>query len=363
VEYERTYARARVLASWIGESPELPRVLAGVAVAHHIRGDLATAAEVAREALAAAERTGEPFDLLSAHFVVGLPLSYQGHLSRALEHFEHSIRLYDPSEHGPLAYKSGNDRGIGAHAFAACCHMYLGHPDRALALCQEAVALAKRLEHPLSLANALFQAGVVHFERSEIDRTRERSGDLLGLAERLGFPLYLALGRFFRGWTRVESEEVEAGLVDMQQALGELAGLGSGIGAPQALFQLAKCLRKVGRYEQGLGTLALGIARAEVQGQHYYDAELHRLRAEILLDMNGNGTEEAEALFGQSLEVARRQEAKSFELRTATSLARLWQRQGKHADARALLAPVYAWFAEGFDTHDLTDAKAVLEGL
>jgi predicted ATPase len=149
----------------------------------------------------------------------------------------------------------------------------------------------------------------------------------------------------------------------MQQAMIELAGLGSGIGAPQGLFQLAEGLRKVGRHGDALSALALGVAQAEQQGQHFYDAELHRLRAEIFLDTDGNAVEEAEALFGRSLEIARRQEAKTFELRAATRLARLWQRRGKRAAARALLAPLYAWFTEGFDTRDLQDAKALLDDL
>jgi predicted ATPase len=126
---------------------------------------------------------------------------------------------------------------------------------------------------------------------------------------------------------------------------------------------LSDSLRKVGRHDEALGVLGLGIAQAEQQGQHYYDAELHRLRAETLLDRDGNAVEEAEALFHQALEIARRQEAKTFELRAATSLARLWQRQGKRDQARALLAPLYAWFIEGFATRDLKDAKALLDAL
>ena len=185
----------------------------------------------------------------------------------------------------------------------------------------------------------------------------------MGLAEQLGFPFYLGLGRVLRGWARVESGEGEAGIAEMQQAMVELARIGSGIGAPRSLSVLAEGLRKVGRHDEALGALGLGVAQAEQQGQHYYDAELHRLRAEILLDMDGNAVEEAEALFGQSLEIARRQEAKTFELRAATSLARLWQRQGKRDAARALLAPVYAWFTEGFATRDLIDAKALLDEL
>jgi len=143
----------------------------------------------------------------------------------------------------------------------------------------------------------------------------------------------------------------------------ELAGIGSGVGAPPNLCQLAEGLRKVGRQDDALGALGVGFALAEQRGQHFFDAELHRLRAEVLLDRNGDAASEVEALFGQSLEIAQRQEAKMFELRAATSLARLWQRQGNRVAARDLLAPVYEWFTEGFDTRDLKEAKALLEEL
>jgi predicted ATPase len=288
---------------------------------------------------------------------------YQGGFSRALRHFEQAIRLYDPGEHASLAYTVGSDRGVNAHSYAALCHSYLGHPDRALALSEAAVALAKRVEHPFTLANALCQAGMVHHERGELDRMGDLTGELMGLAEQLGFPFWLGAGRFFRGRARVESGEGEEGVAQMQQALVELARIGSGVGAPATLLVLAAGLRMVGRHDEALDALGLGVARAEFQGQHYVDAELHRLRAEILLDQEGDASEEAEALFGQSLEIARSQEAKSFELRAATSQARLWQRQGKRAAARALLAPLYDWFTEGFDTRDLTDAKLLLDEL
>jgi len=362
-ENEQAYTRALSLTSQIGEWPGLPRVLAGMADAYLVKGDLAASAEVAMEALEAAERTGEALDLLSAHHVVGMPLFHQGHFARALQHVEQSIKLYNPSVHGSLAYAVGLDRGVAAHGYAAWCHVCLGHPDRALALSKEAVALAKRVEHPVSLADALFFAGSVHFERGELDRGRERAGELAGLAEQLRFPLYLGVGRFYRGFARVESGEGEGGMAEMQQALVELAGIGSGLGAPQFLAMLAESLRKVGRHDEALGALGLGLAQAEQQEEHWYDTELHRLRAEILLDMDGNAALEAEALFGQSLEIARRQEAKTFELRAATSLARLWQRHGKRDAARDLLASVYAWFTEGFDTRDLIEAKALLEEL
>jgi class 3 adenylate cyclase/predicted ATPase len=362
-EYERTYARARELLSRIGESPELPRVLAGMAAAYNVRGDLGTSAEIAQEALAAAKRSGEAFDLLSAHYVVGESLLFQGHFSRALQHLEQTIAFYDPSAHASLAYVVGADRCVVARAFASLCHFSLGHADRALAVSEEAVVLAQRIEHPLSLALALFWAGLVRLERGELDRTRERADEVLGFAEQLGFPLYLGAGKLLRGGVRVESGESEAGIAEMQEAMVELAAIGSGMGGPQILVTLAEGLRKVGRHEDALGALALGVAQADGQGQHFYDAELRRLRAEILLDMDGDAAEEAETLFGQSLEIARRQKAKTFELRAATSLARLWQGRGKRDAALPLLAPVYEWFTEGFDTRVLKDAKALLAEL
>src|SRR5262249_27750926 len=222
----------------------------------------------ATEALAAAERTGDALDLLSAHHVVGMPLFHQGHFARALQHLEQNIKLYNPSAHGSLAHAVGLDRGVAAHGYAAWCHVSLGHPDRALALSEKAVALAKRVEHPVSLADALLFAESVHFERGELDWGRERAGELAGLAEQLGFPLYLGVGRFYRGFARVESGEGEAGIAEMQQAMGELAGNGIGLGAPQNLCVFAECLRKVGRHNEALGALELGLARAEQQGEH-----------------------------------------------------------------------------------------------
>ena len=208
-EFEQTYTRARELVSEIGESPELPRVLAGVSQVYITRGDLATAAPLAQEALAAAERTGDAFDLVSANYVTGTPFLFGGNFSRALQHFEQSIRLYNPSEHGRLAYTVGLDRGVVSHAVAGACHVYLGHPDRALDVSEKAVALAKRVEHPLSLAFALYNAGSVHFERGEIDRTREATGELVVLCERIGFPLYLERGgpcEALRGWNRARAK-------------------------------------------------------------------------------------------------------------------------------------------------------------
>ena len=202
------------------------------------------------------------------------------------------------------------------------------------------------------------------FERGELDRTRERAGELVGLAEQLGFPLYLGLGRFCRGWARVESGEGEAGIAEMQQAMVELAA--DRERARRASGPL-RCSPKVSGRS---GATTTPWARSDSASRKPSNRDSTTTMPSCTgcgprfsSSMDGNAVEEAEALFGQSLEIARRQEAKTFELRAATSLARLWQRQGKRDAARALLAPVYAWFTEGFDTRDLKDAKALLDDL
>jgi predicted ATPase len=362
-ECEGAYERARVLASEIGEGPELTRVLVGLAVSFYMKGDLATSSELAKQALEAAERGGSAFDLGSAHGAVGRPLYYQGEFSRALHHFEQVIGLYDFKEHAPLAHTVGIDRGVVTRSSAAQCQFALGYPDRGLATSQEAVALARRVEHPFSLASALGIEGVVHWMRRERDLTRERADETIALAEEFGFPLFLGMGRAFRGWARADSQESSEAVAEIQQALAELARSGTGLAAPGVLALLAEGFWRVGRHDDALGALGLGVARAQEQGQHYYDAELHRLRAEILLDRDGGALEEAQTLLRRSLEIARGQEAKSWELRAATTLARLLRDQEQRDDARALLAPVYNWFTEGFDTQDLKDAKALLDEL
>ncbi len=362
-ECERAYERARVLASQIGEGPELARVLVGLAASFYVKGDLATSSELATQALEAAEHVDDAFDLLSAHYAVGAPLYWQGEFSRALHHHEQAIGLYDFKEHAPLAHTVGSDRGVFSRSYAAWCQFMLGYPDRGLATSREAVALARRVEHPLTLSMNLDCAGVIHQLRRERGPTQERADEAIALAEEFGFPLYKAIGRALRGWARADSQESGEAVAEIQQALAELARMGTGVGAPGFLAMLAEGFWRVGRHDDALGALGLGVAQAQEKGQHLYDSELHRLRAEILLDQDGGALQETQTLLRRALEIARAQQAKSFELRAATSLARLWQQQGHKDEARELLAPVYQWFTEGFDTPDLKDAKALLEEL
>jgi tetratricopeptide (TPR) repeat protein len=361
-EAEGAYVRARELASRIDGSPELPRALMGLATACFVKGDLASGDAVAQEALAAAERTGDPLDLLLGHVVVGFPFFYRGEFSRALQHYGQATALYDPAQHASFARTLGWDRGVNAHTYLAWCHLYLGQHDRALAWSEKAIALAKRVDHPLTLANVLLHAAILHIERREPDRAFARSAELIAVAEPLGFPMFAGAGRFFRACARADSGESTEGIAAMEQALGELAQTGTGIGAPGFLTLFADRLRGVGRYDDALAVVGLGLARADGQDAHWVDSELHRLHARILLD-KGDSAEEAEARLLQALEIARRHENRLHGLRVAMDLARLWLSKRKRAKSRALLTPVYAWFSEGFDLQDLKDARVLLDAL
>ncbi|MBY0274232.1 AAA family ATPase [Candidatus Binatia bacterium] len=361
-ESEGAFARARELASRIVGSPELPRVLMGLATAHFVKGDLASGDAVGREALAAAERTGDPLDLLLGHVVVGFPFFYRGQFSRALQHYAKATALYDPTQHASFARTLGWDRGVNAHAYLAWCHLYLGNHDRAREWSDEAVALARRVDHPLTLANVLLHAAILHIERREPERALVLSAELIAVAEPLGFPMFAGAGRFFRGCARADSGEGAEGIAAMERALGELARTGTGIGAPGFLTLFADRLRGVGRYDDALGVVALGLARADSQDAHWVDSELHRLHARILIEQ-GDPAHEAEAHLVRALEIARRHENRLHGLRVAMDLARLWQSRRRRAACRALLGPIHAGFSEGFDLQDLKDARALLDAV
>jgi predicted ATPase len=363
-ETDRAWNRARALVSQVGEVPERVRVLAGLATSCGFKGDFVTASELARQALEAAERAGGTLELLLAHAVAGFALYFQGKFSRSLHHRERVIDLYDFEVHAPLAHTIGTDRGVTSRSYAGMSLVHLGHPDQGLAMSQEAVALARRVNHPPSLAEALIYVAITHWLRQEPDLAQEHADEVIALAEELGFPIYLAIARAYRGWARAVAQGGGEALAEIQQGLAELARIQARHALTTPLLMLVGACRKLGRHDDALGALDGSVARAQERtGVHWHDAELHRLRAEILLDQGGGPPEEAEDLLRRALEIAREQEAKWFELRAATSLARLLRDQRRRDEARALLAPVYDWFTEGFDTADLKEAKALLEEL
>ena len=238
----------------------------------------------------------------------------------------------------------------------------LGYPDQALVRSHEALTLAQELSHPYSLALAWPKQPRLHQCRREGQLTQERAEAVITFSIEQAFQYWAAWGTLVRGWVLTEQEQGEEGIAQLHQGMAAYQATGAELCLPLWLAMLAEAYGKVGQTEAGLTALAEALATVHRTGERWWEAEIHRLKGELLL-RRASPTEEAEACFQQALDIARHQQAKSLELRAAMSLARLWQGQGKHAEARQLLAPIYDWFTEGFDTADLREAKGLLEAL
>jgi predicted ATPase len=370
-EVLQTYARARELCRQVGDTPQLFQVLRGLWYFYMGRLELQTARELGEQLLTLAQQAGDPALLLEAHYALGNTVNYLGEFVAAQAHFAQGIVLYDPQRHRVHTFRYGQNSGVMCHAYAAWTLWWLGYPDQALQRSHEALTLARELAHSYSLAVALFFAAMFHQLRREGQLTQERAEAARAFAAEQGFALWVAGGTFLRGWALAEQspEAVagagpwEEGVAQMHQGLAAWCATGAEVARPYMLALLAETSAQGGQREEGLPLLAEALAMTNDTEERRWEAELYRLKGELLLQQAAPDAPPAEACFQQALAIARRQQAKSWELRTAMSLARLWQQQGKRAAARQLLAEIYGWFTEGFDTPDLQEAKALLEAL
>jgi predicted ATPase len=370
-EVLQAYARARELCQQVGETPQLFQVLQGLWFFYLMRMELQTARELGEHLLTLAQQVGDPALLLEAHYALGNTLNYLGEFAAAQAHFAQGITLYDPQQHRAHVVRYGLDLGVACRYYAGVTLWYLGYPDQALQRSHEALTLARKLVHPFSLACVLFFAAWLYQLRREWPLTHERAEAAIVLGVEQGFALLVAGGTIFRGWALAQryaergagQGQREEGMAQMQQGLAAWHATGAAVFRPYGLALLAEAYAQVGRCEAGLTLLAEALAVTNDTGEHRWEAELHRLKGELLLARSAEHDTEPEACFRQALDIARRQQAKSWELRAAMSLSRLWQRQGKRDAARQVLAEVYGWFTEGFDTADLQEAKALLDAL
>jgi predicted ATPase len=304
---------------------------------------------------------------MQASIALGHTLVLRGELTAGRAYLARGIDLYDPQQHRALVLRYFQDPKVTILAPDALALWTLGYPDQAVTQVHDALSLAQELAHPFSLAFAQCFAAWVHQHRREGQATQEWAEAAISLSTEQGFAAWLTWGTIVRGWALVEQGQGEEGLVQMRQGIVPLQAAGADLQRSHFLFLLVEAYGKVGRAEEGLVLLAEALAWVDKTGERWWEAGLHWLNGQLTLQSQSESpeqrSEEAEACFQQALAVARKQEAKSWELRAATSLARLWQQQGKKQEARDLLAPVYNWFTEGFDTADLKDAKALLEDL
>jgi len=360
-EVGAAYDRALELCRKIGDTPELFPVLFGLSASYLARAEHNKARGLAEQLLNLAQRVGDPALLLHAHHALGAAFLWLGQPTVAREHWDNAITLYDPERHCSDAFAYGRDPGVASRAYAALALWHLGYPDQALKRSNEALALARKIGHPLSLAWALFFAALLHGLRREWPMAAKHAEATVALSAEQGFVDFLLAGTFDRGWALAEQGQIDEGIAQMHEALAAMTNRGRELGRSEFLAILAAAYGTTERTDDRLALVAEALAFVEKHGERRCEAEIYRVKGELLLESGGSS--EAETCFRRAIDIAQRQSAKSLELRATTSLSRLLQKQGQNDEARRRLAEVYGWFREGFDTADLKDAKVLLEVL
>jgi predicted ATPase len=264
-----------------------------------------------------------------------------------------------------LARSFGPDIGVYGLSLVSNVLWLLGYPERGLKRSQEAVALADDLSHPYSQTLARGLAGWFHVFRRDATSAQEHAEASIRLASDHGFPYFTATGHILRGWALAEQGQVERGIAEIRRGAADYEATGAGIGEPNHLAILADVCGKAGNAEEGLALLAKSLEATQHNEERWCEAKLHLLQGELLRRQGAEESEarlgDAEACFQRAIGIARRQRAKSWELRAVIGLCRLWREQGEREKARRRLAEVYDWFTEGFDTPDLREARSLLE--
>jgi len=363
-EAEGTYNRARALCEQVQDAPEHFLVLWGLWMSREVRSDLGKARDLAGQLFALAQRTKDTAQLLQGHMALAVTSFSLGDLIATCEHTEQGVALYDPRRHASHTHVYGQDPKATCLAFGAVALWLFGYPDLARERSRQAVALGAALSHPTTRALTLYFASMLQQYCRDPSAVRESAEATSAIGTEHGLSLWQANGQIMRAWALSEQGDRAGGIDQLRRGLAAWAATGAETHRTYFLGLLAEALGRAARIEEGLDVLAEALGQLEGTGTVFHGAELHRLRGEFLLaETNEVSSREAEACFHRALALARRQRAKSLELRAAMSLTRLYQHQGRQAEARPMLAECYHWFTEGLDTPDLQDAKALLDGV
>jgi predicted ATPase len=364
-QVERAYARAREMCWQVGETPQLFPALFGLCVYYGTRAEMEVARELVEQLWHLAQRTGDRNLVLQAHHTWWSYYFAVGEHTLARSHVEQGLALYVPQHHRSHVYRyAGHDARVCGLAWGGPALWCLGYPDQALDSNREALAFARELSHPVTLALALKWLATLYQLRREEQATFKWAEEAVAFASEQRLALWQGWSDPLRGWALARQGQGKAGLAQIRQGLATYQATGAALDLPYILALLAESYGSVGQTDEGLETVDEALATAHRTGERYYEAELNRLKGELLLAQSeGAAVAQVEASFCRAIEVARRQSARSLELRATTSLCKLWQKQGKTQQAHRRLAQLYDWFTEGFDTVDLQEARRLLEEL
>jgi predicted ATPase len=338
-------------------------VLYGLWVSTAHSGTVAAALEHATNFLSSAQSQPSSGPLLVGHRILAMSLIDSGDYCAALAHFETAASLYRPDEHRDSAFRYGQDIGVSAFVQLSWALWHRGYPEQSARAADRALAYSRELGHAHTLAYALCLAGRAALFARDIATVHAYGNECVMLANEHGFAQWAALGRILQGWADAQRGEATTGIARIRDGLAADEATSARLQVPLYSVLLADALALAGKIEEGLATLDDALATAAVSGVRGWDAEIHRLRGELTARLPHPDPAKAEQSFRTAVAIAREQGTRGYELRAAVSLARLWREQGRREEARDLLAPVYGWFTEGFDTADLKDAKALLDEL
>jgi predicted ATPase/DNA-binding winged helix-turn-helix (wHTH) protein len=368
-EAKKPYMRARALCRECGDAERLFPVLWGLWVCHKVRSELPAARTMADELLALAEQRQDSALMLQTQQALAVTTLCLGEPAVTVEHMRRGASLYDPPHHYGLSSLFGQDPGVACRAFGAVAQWLLGYPDQALRTSREATRDSHQLLQPSSQALALHFAAMLHQLRREGREALACAELALAIAAEQGFSFWKAGATVLRGWALAECGETAQGIAVLREGLAAWQATASVTYRTYFLALLAELLRRDRRPAEALDLVGEALALAEPTGERIFEAELHRLRGELLLHSTARkkagpvARADAEVCFRKALEVARGQNAKSLELRAAMSFSRLLRAQDRCDESRALLETTLAWFTEGFDSADLREAKALLTEL
>jgi tetratricopeptide (TPR) repeat protein len=355
------YERALELCGKTGTEDLRATALFGIWQDRLNRAELSVALELVDELLRTGQRSGDRKVEVAGHRCALCTKLFLAEFTSALDHFDQLMVLHVPGRRysGELLL----DPWVSGHSLVSWVLLLLGHPERALTHSREALNGAHEQLRPYMLAATMHQQNVVDQLRGNRRTVEERATGLIELTRDQGFAHWHATATFLHGWALAAAGGVAAGLDEMRRGLAAKQATGAQLKVPYYLGLMAGVLREAGSGSEALTLLDDALARVNQTGEHWFEAELHRLKGEAVLACSSRRVAESEACYRQALAVAQNQGARLWQLRAATSLARLWAEQGRRAESHDLLAPVYGWFTEGLDTADLKDARALLEEL
>ena len=353
------YARARELWEQLGSPEDFLQIPFEQSLHHVVHGELDLAQRLDADLLRLSRQRNTAAGLILGHFSSGRTLMFTGMFASSRSHLEGGLALYDPVSHRSLVHHAAHRPDVHAKAELGIVLFCLGYPEQALVRSNEAIAEARKLAHPPTLAVSLALGTELLSLVGDIGAMDQRAGQLAAVAAEQDFPRWGAMGAICRGWVKVKSGDVAEGISLLRSGSAAYRATGAELWMPHYVAFLTKAYEIAGQAQEAEALLDEALRIVERTGERWFVAELNRHKGRLLLRQGHS--EAAEELYRKALSIARQQEAKLWELRAAASLARLRRDQGRGAEARDILTPVYGWFTEGFDTPDLREARALLD--